>query len=215
MTNSDAVLPGKPQLGALNPPPAFRPGPGETPRAFSAFLAWFTLGHTRSLRAVADQLGENLSTVKKWSVRHRWSERVSAFNAGLLQQQVDARIALHREHAADWARRTRECREQEWETAQKLRAAAQCFLETVGDREVGKMTLAQASRALQVAARLARQALSDAPLPETTLHAPIQLEIEAALKKAFGQPSPEAGTLPQTAAPAHPLLTAEKLIADH
>ena len=95
-------------------------------------------------------------------------------------------MAVHREHAEEWARRTRECREQEWETAQRLRAAAQCFLETVGDSQLEKMTLAQASRALQIAARLARQALSDAALPETTVHAPIQLEMEAALQKAYG-----------------------------
>ena len=68
-----------------------------------------------------------------------------------------ARLALHQDQAADWARRTRECREYEWETARQLRAAAQCFLESFGDQQVEKMTLARVSRAVQVAARLARQ----------------------------------------------------------
>ena len=164
---------------------------GETPRAFTAFTAYFTLSRARPLQAVADQLDEHLSTVKKWSVRHQWSERISAFNAGLLQHQAEVQLDLHHEHAADWARRTIECREQEWETAQKLRAAAQCFLETIGDQELGKMTLGQASRALHIAGRLARQALSHGQLPETAPRAPIQQEIEAALKKAFGSPNPQ------------------------
>lgn len=170
--------------------------PGETPRALGAFIAWFNLGQGRSLPAVADQLGEKLDTIKKWSSQHRWADRLCRHQAGLLQQQVDAQVALHQEQAADWARRTHECRRQEWETAQKLRAVAQCFLETVGEPQLEKITLAQASRAVQVAARLARQALSDAALPDTAVHAPIQLEIEAALKKAFGSPAGPAASAP-------------------
>jgi hypothetical protein len=176
--------------------PAFPRFPGETPRALGAFLAWFNLGPARSLPAVADQLGEKLDSVKKWSSRYHWADRLCRYQSGLLQQQVDAQVAFQQEHAADWARRTHECRRQEWEAAQKLRAVAQCFLETVGEPQVEKITLAQASRALQVAARLARQALSDAALPDAATHAPIQLEIEAALQKAFGSPAVPAASAP-------------------
>lgn len=190
-------------------PPRFPRLPGETPRAFGAFLAYFDLGQPRSLAAVARQLGEKLDSVKKWSSRHRWSDRIASFHSSLLQQQVDAQLACHREIAADWARRSRECREQEWASAQKLRAAAQCFLETFGDQQVEKMTLAQVSRAVQIAARLARQALADAPLPETSAQTPIQLEIEAALQKAYANPDavPAAvpASLPATAAPPNAL----------
>ena len=163
---------------------------GETPRAYGAFTVYFALGQTRSLSQVADELGEHLTTVKTWSSRFRWSERIASFNAALLRQQAEAQLVRHREHADHWARRTRECREQEWDAAQKLRFAAQCFLETVGESQVEKMSLGQASRAIQIAARLARQALSDAPLPETAVLAPIQLEMAAALQKAFGPPTP-------------------------
>ena len=183
-------------------PPAFSRCPGETPRALGAFLAWFNLGPSRSLLAVADQLGEKLDSVKKWSSQYRWADRLCGYQAGLLQQQVDAQVALYREQAVDWARRTRECRQQEWEAAQKLRAVAQCFLETVGESQVEKISLTQATRALQVAARLARQALSDAALPDTAVCAPIQLEIESALKKAFGSPAgPAASAPPESVGP--------------
>ena len=60
------------------------------------------------------------------------------------------------------------------------------FLDSFGDQQVEKMTLGQASRAVQIAARLARLALSDAAPSAAAAPAPIQLEIEAALKKAFG-----------------------------
>ena len=184
--------PGDPPTGSGGAPPTapldFPRAPGETPRACAAFAAYFALGHARSLSAVADQLGEHLTTVKTWSARFGWSGRIASFHAGILRQRAEAELALHRASADDWARRTRECREQEWEGARKLRVAAQCFLETVGDAQVEKMTLAQASRAIQIAARLARQALSDAPLAETA--APIQLELAAALQKAYGAPPP-------------------------
>jgi hypothetical protein len=192
-------------LPASDPvPPAlpsfFSCAPGETPRAFAAFKVFFELGHARSLPAVADQLGENLSTVKKWSGRYQWFRRIADFDAGLLQQQVAARLEDSREQAADWSRRAREWRDLEWDSARKLRAAAQCFLDSFGDQQVEKMTLAQAARAVQIAARLARQSLADAALPAAAGPAPIQLEIEAALKKAFG-----AATAPAAEpSPAHP-----------
>src|SRR4051812_30098307 len=77
--------------------------PGETPRAFNAFMTWFQLGHARSLQAVADKLGEGLPTLKNWSSKYDWSERLQAFNSGLLQQTVQAQTEQQRRRAADWA----------------------------------------------------------------------------------------------------------------
>ena len=47
--------------------PFFPRAPGETPRAFGAFMTFFQLGHARSCQAVADKLGEGLPTVKNWA----------------------------------------------------------------------------------------------------------------------------------------------------
>ena len=107
------------------PPDLFPRLPGETPRAYGAFLVYYDLGHSRSHAAVADRLGEQIDTVKTWSSRYQWSHRITAFQSSLLQQQVAARLALHQDQAADWVPRTRECREHEWETARQLRDAAQ------------------------------------------------------------------------------------------
>ena len=102
--------------------------------------------------------------------------------------------------AAEWARRTAEQREQEWAAAQKLRAAAQCFLESFGDRELANMSLAQVSRALAISSRLARLALSGATGPEEPVLAPLQLELAAALNRAYAPtsiPNPQSPILNQ------------------
>ena len=79
----------------------FSPFPGETPRAFSAFTTFFQLGHTRSLQAVIDKLGEIPATVKKWSSKYNWTERIQSFHAGLLQQQTQIELAARQKEAAD------------------------------------------------------------------------------------------------------------------
>ena len=174
----------------------FSRSPGETPRAFSAFTAFFGLGHARSLQAVADQLDEKLDTVKKWSSRFRWSDRIHSFNSGLLHQQAQADAALAAQDAADWARRTKIYREREWEVAQKVLTAAECFLDTFGDQAVEKMTLAQVSRAIQISSRVARGALTGTAVPDGPVLVPLQQELAAALKKAYSNPPPEVGTPP-------------------
>jgi hypothetical protein len=198
LASSDSASNIEPPATGPSPPnstpgtlPSFPRYPGETPRAFSAFTTFFSLGHTRSLQAVADQLGEKLGTVKKWSSRFRWGDRIQSFNAGLLQQQVAAEIALREEQVADWARRTCSHREREWQAAEKLLGAAECYLDSFGDREVEKMTLTQVSRAFQISSSIARQALSGAAVPEGPALAPLQLELIAALEKAYANPPSE------------------------
>jgi hypothetical protein len=46
-------------------------------------MTYFQLGHARSLAAVADKLGESPGTVKNWSSKHGWAERLQAYQARL------------------------------------------------------------------------------------------------------------------------------------
>ncbi len=151
-------------------------------------MAYFGLGHARSLQAVCDQLEEGLSTVKIWSARHRWQQRIQTCNSGLLEQHARSQAALEKKRAADWAERLGALREQEWDAAQKLLSAAQCFLESFGDDALSKMTLAQVSRAVSISSRIGRSALVGVelpPSPEQAL-APIQIEFMQALERAYG-----------------------------
>ena len=180
---------GDPQPSTLNPQPLFPRSPGETPRAFGAFLAFFQLGQARSHQAVADKLGESLPTVKRWASRYNWSERLHAFYSGLLQAESHAQAALQRRHAAEWAGRLDRFREQEWDAAQKLIAAAQCFLESFGEEDLHKMNLAQVSRALKISSAIGRQALAGIPLPESSEPevSPAQQQLLDAVKRIYGQ----------------------------
>jgi len=178
-----------PQLSTPDPQPPFPRRPGETPRAFGAFTAFFQLGHGRSLQAVAGTLGEKPATVKQWSSKYRWRDRILAFDSGVLQAQAQTAAALHCRQTADWTRRALEFRDQEWIAGQKLLGAALCFLENFGDREVQGMTIGQVSRALQISSLISRQALSGSHVPDDAVTSPLQAELGVALKKAYGPPA--------------------------
>jgi hypothetical protein len=169
--------------------PAFLRAPGETPRAFSAFMTWFQLGRARSHAALADKLGESLGTVKNWSSKYAWAERLHTYQAGLLQEQARQHAAIQLQQAADWTRRLADLREQEWEAAQKLNSVAQCYLETCGEDEVRQMTLAEVSRALKVSSSVARSAITGAELPASseTGMSPLQQQLLAGLTRVYGQ----------------------------
>ena len=180
---------GDPQLSTLNPQPLFPRSPGETPRAFGAFLAFFQLGQSRSHQAVADKLDESLPTVKRWASRYNWSERLHAFYSGLLQEESHAQAALQRRHTVEWAGRLNRFRDQEWDAAQKLIAAAQCFLESFGEEDLHKMTLAQVSRALKISSAVGRLSLAGVPAPESAEPeiSPAQQQLLEAVKRLYGQ----------------------------
>jgi hypothetical protein len=192
-----------PQPSTPNSQPTFPRFPGETPRAFSAFAAFFELGHSRSLPAVADLLGENHDTVRRWSSKFRWSARIHSANSNLLQQHANAQAAAHAEQTADWARRAAEYREREWEASQKVLGAIHCFLDDFSDQHVEKMSLSQVSRALQVTSTIARSNLSNSFASDEPAMAPIQTELTAALKKAYAAvPQPLSNDVKSSAAPA-------------
>jgi len=183
----------------LNSPPSVPPSPlfpratGETPRACSAFITFFQLGHARSLQAVAEQLGEGLPTIKNWSSRFGWYDRVQAFNSGLLQQHVHDHAALSRLQTAAWTERLEHLREQEWDAAQKLLNATQCFLETLGGEDLRRMTLAQVARALKTSSAIARLALAGAELPQSNAPAssPAQDHLLAGIRQVYALPDPK------------------------
>ncbi len=167
--------------------PTFPRAQGESPRAYSAFMTFFQLGHGRSLQAVADKLDEAIGTIKKWSSKFDWSDRIQSFNAGVLQQQAESEAASRREQAAQWSARLAELRHQEWTAAQKLLCAVHCFLETCGEEQLQKMTISQVARALNISSNISRLAITGGDLPENAEPAlsPIQIKLTNALKRAF------------------------------
>lgn len=201
---TEALPPPPPQAGPREP--HFPRCPGETPRAFSAFTTYFQLGRDRSLQGVADRLGEKIDTVKSWSSKYGWRDRIQSFHSGLLEQQAQAQAAACREQAAEWGRRAAECRELQFAAAHKLFTGALCYLENLGETEVGRMSLSQASHAVQVASRISSQAVAGGMAPETPARLTLPAELMVALQKAYGQPStlPANSATPRPAEPAPP-----------
>jgi hypothetical protein len=127
--------------------------------------------------------------VRNWSSKYDWAERLHAYHSGILQAQTRLESALHVQQQADWGRRLAECREQEWQTAQKLIAAARCFLDSFGEEHVQRMTLSQVSRALRIASTLARAAVSGAELPVDATLSPLQQQLLASVARLYGPPA--------------------------
>jgi len=151
-------------------------------------MTYFTLGRSRTLQAVADNLGEHPSTVKNWSARHHWVERIQNHQSAVLQKTAEDQATSERQHAAAWTKRLNALREREWETSERLFSAAQCFLESFGDEDLSKMTLGQVSRAVSISSQIGRSALLGVELPPSTepALAPIQVEFMQALERAYG-----------------------------
>ena len=51
----------------------------ETSKAFAAFVAYRDLGPKRSTALVVQELGKSRALISRWSARHEWVERATAF----------------------------------------------------------------------------------------------------------------------------------------
>lgn len=57
--------------------------PEESAKAFEAFAAYRDMGAERSLRKLTQRLHKNLTTIRDWSVKWNWQERVRAYDRDL------------------------------------------------------------------------------------------------------------------------------------
>ena len=80
-------------------PAQLRPIQGETLEAFEGFVCYFNLGHERSLRLVAKKLDASIDTVKEWSSKHHWVDRIFSYEAQLFSNCVAAKARAAEEQA--------------------------------------------------------------------------------------------------------------------
>lgn len=99
--------------------------PDEPPAAHRALIDYEALGSTRTLEqltrrtpsATEPRPTRRLATLKEWSGRWNWQERIA--------QMQDLRIAQERAaREAVWAQRREQIRDESWELAQRLRQRA-------------------------------------------------------------------------------------------
>lgn len=52
----------------------------ESKQVFEAFVIFRNLGTSRQLKDVSQQLGKNLSLIKRWSTKYNWMERARSYD---------------------------------------------------------------------------------------------------------------------------------------
>lgn len=55
--------------------------PGESSKAYEAFVTYRDLGHDRTVPKVAGQLGKSQALMTRWSSQHNWVSRSSAWDS--------------------------------------------------------------------------------------------------------------------------------------
>jgi hypothetical protein len=180
---------------------AFERQEKESEKAFAAFSLYLSMGQERSLAAVGRKLGKSKVMMEKWSRRWDWRGRLGAYAAHMATVEREAAEAIARVKGVDWAKRYQELREAEWQERQNLVEFA---------AEVRKRWMARAERCgnlegyarlLELASKLGHSACEKvlADGHQVVGHrlevtgaggGPIRVEVEAALKKIYGQPLP-------------------------
>jgi hypothetical protein len=172
---------------------AFEQQRRESDKAFAAFSMYLSLGAERSLAKTAAKLRRSKVLMERWSSRFDWPARVVAYNEHMALVEREAAEAITREKGVDWAMRYQELREAEWQERQNLVV----FAAEVRRRWMAKAercgTLEGYARLLELASKLGHSAC-EKPTERTEVTGadggPIRVEVQAALKKIYGQPLP-------------------------
>jgi hypothetical protein len=78
----------------------FQPAEGETAAALEGFHCYFEMPKdVRSLKKVAEQLGYNESTVREWSAKFGWRDRILKYQTRLLNTRIESDAAATKELA--------------------------------------------------------------------------------------------------------------------
>ena len=167
----------------------FEQQPNESNKAFAAFSLYLSLGPDRSTQAVATKLAKSEQLVRRWSARHHWTDRVAAHAAHLATVEREATEVLARGKSAEWLIRQEEQRDEEWRSRGELLEMAREAIKRWKNKPERCGSLEGIARLLELASKLGRLATGMATdKMEVTGEdgGPIQVELEAALKKVYG-----------------------------
>lgn len=146
--------------------------PGETSKAYQAFVTYRDMGPDRSLRAVGQELDKSHQVLSRWSSQHHWVSRVAAWDS-----MPGAAVA---EAYADMARRIA-TQHEELSTAlmAKLRARVDMLPAGVDPTVSFSTALGAARQSHQFATELVK--------PESTAKEEITKAIENLVAKLAGE----------------------------
>lgn len=93
---------------------------GESDEAFAAFREYLDLGPSRAFPGVARRCGKSVSLIARWSARHDWVDRASAYDDHLAELENAHRRMLAEEAAAEWLVREKALRDRRYAIAVKM-----------------------------------------------------------------------------------------------
>lgn len=176
--------------------------PKESSKALAGFHAYLGLGPQRSLKAAAAKLGKSLKALELWSQKFGWIERALEYDEHLVKVEEEAKEVQLRAKAIDWVKRQEKLKEDEWELVQGVIAKLREFLAKPPPR----ISFRDAVYALDLASKVGRLA-TGMPTENTEkaveIGPIIQIDIEAALERAYPSVVIEVGEEKRQIEPAH------------
>jgi hypothetical protein len=174
-------------------PLAFEQQPNESNKAFTAFSLYLSMGSERSIASVACKLAKSDQLIKRWSAKFNWQTRVTAYATHMAAIEREQTEALTRAKAVDWVTRQEEHKQVEWELRGRLVTLAKKAIGRWEKNETRCGTLEGIARLLELASKLGRLAsglATDKTEVKEEVNVSVDVEFEAALKKAYGKPLP-------------------------
>lgn len=162
--------------------------PGESSRAFAAFVAYLQLGPQRSCEKAAAMVSKGPRTCRKWSERHGWVRRAAEYDELCAAQEREIQAVLTKDRAAEWVKRQERLKEEEFAIAERLLAKAKELLEDPRVRWSG----GDIAKLLDVASKLGRLASGlETDRREVTGEGggPVKVEIDVRplIKRVYGE----------------------------
>jgi hypothetical protein len=161
----------------------------ESAKAFEAFSLYLNMGPERSLAAVGKELGKSEGLIERWSAKFDWPARVQAQAAYLATVEREATEAMATERAEERLKRQQEQLDEEWRNRNEALELARAAIGRWKANEKRCGSLEGIARLLELASKLGRLS-SGLATDKTEITGedggPIRLELEAALKKVYG-----------------------------
>jgi hypothetical protein len=159
--------------------------PDETVRQYAALCSFAHDGLDRSLRKLAESEHLAISTLRSWSARFNWHDRVSDYDLQLIERQQQAQDVALASRITDWIQRQEALREVEFEMSLRLFKRAREIL----DNPRIYFHPVDAVRALELASELGRRACGLSVDPQPLPPPDPFPNLEYMLERAYGKPT--------------------------
>jgi len=186
-----------------NPKHEFDQLPKESAKAYAAFRCYLNGGTERTHRMVLSLYPRNARLISYWASKYRWQDRIRAYDAHMAAVELAAAEKKTAGAAVSWAKRQKAVREKEYNLHELcIQAARKGLAAYLDPKRRVRSTLSDIARILEVASKLGRLA-SGMATDHVELTGedggPIQVELQAALKKIYGDEVVDVAVVPENA----------------